>query len=139
MYLREIMDKPLPYEWTSKSGGLQTVKFEVGDIDYWVNFYIDYDQLVDAKTALIEFVSSEGQFNITGSGNAVKVFSTVFAVIKDFVQRNKMDYLRFAAKEPSRRKLYKHFIKKYGNKFGYKLANTRETEGNEEAYYLKRK
>ncbi len=62
------------------------------------------------STYEIEFELNTGGFDVSGSGNAFKVFSTVIKILKDeFLDKKKPETFYLLAKEQSRRKLYYHF------------------------------
>jgi 4'-phosphopantetheinyl transferase EntD len=59
--------------------------------------------------------------DITGSGDAERVFATVINAIKIFVDKVKPKFIVFSAKEPSRQSLYKALANRVGRQIGYKL------------------
>ncbi len=68
------------------------------------------------QTYNITFESYSGDTELTGKGNAFKVFTTVLAIVKEFSDMEKPEILTFSAGEPSRKRLYQHFsdsIEKY--------------------------
>jgi hypothetical protein len=81
---------------------------------------------------------------ITGTGNSIRVFSTILAVLKDAIKRNP-DYSKviFSAKEtePSRIKLYSRFADNVGKYLpGWKLSkvkpNAKMSSGNPSFVYM---
>lgn len=74
-------------------------------------------------------------WDITGSGDEIKVFATVVDIFKAFVAHYKPQVFYFAAKEPSRQKLYDRFAKIIQSKLNYKL----ETNFDDEKTYVFRK
>lgn len=69
-----------------------------------------------------EKIFSFGREAITGSGDAIAVFSTMGSILKDFVKTQKVDVIRFSAKEPSRIKLYKTLSKHIASKSPFKAT-----------------
>ena len=63
----------------------------------------------------------DGSFEMTGAGDAIKVFSTVLDIIKEFTESVDPDFITFYAKsyEESRVKFYRRCAKKISS-FGYK-------------------
>ena len=73
---------------------------------------------------------SSSSFDITGSGNAQRVFATVLVIIKDFIKREKKpQFLFFSAENKSRVKLYNRMIKVFASKFGYKFLGIHKVRG----------
>lgn len=68
----------------------------------------------------IEF-ERDGAMDITGGGDAERVFATVINAIKIFVDKVKPEFIVFSAKEPSRQSLYKALANRVGRQIGYKL------------------
>jgi uncharacterized protein (DUF2267 family) len=78
--------------------------------------------------------------DVTGEGDAQRIFATVIGMIKEFVKKEKPDELNFAAHKPdwmtelphdhpkrskemtSREKLYKRLVKRYAGQMGYKYT-----------------
>lgn len=52
------------------------------------------------------------QYKPTGEGNALPIFATVGAIVRDFLVRRKPQYVWFVADEPSRVRLYNRLIQK---------------------------
>jgi uncharacterized membrane protein (UPF0127 family) len=83
----------------------------------------------------------DGRTDKDGSGVAatepIRVFSTVAAVIKDFIRKEDPDEISFSANGKSRIKLYDKFIKLLGRK-GYRLFD-RKSMGDTVFWYLEKK
>ena len=58
---------------------------------------------------------------ITGSGNAIKIFSAVGECLRDFVRRMNPKAFAFSALEPSRKKLYDVLSQKIAQELGWKV------------------
>ena len=63
-----------------------------------------------------------------GQQTSLKVFATVIAGIKQFIQETKPDVISFQATEPSRKKLYAKLSKSLGSKVDMEIIK-REPNG----------
>lgn len=107
------------------------VEFNVGGQDYvWEAFL--RDQMlwgttmrpcwgIAFRTGKAEDKPNEG-IEITGTGNQFTVFSVVASLVQRFIKKYKPKDFIFAAKEPSRVKLYKRFAKMIQEKLNFQLA-----------------
>lgn len=69
---------------------------------------------------------SLGTMGVTGEGDAVKIFSTVYRAIVDYVSQHHPEYLYFTADEPSRQKLYQHMVSRLTRSGAYHRVDDRE-------------
>ena len=72
--------------------------------------------------------------SVTGDGDAMRIFASVIAIIKDFTKKEKPQQLAFSADKPawavdagkgqkgSREKLYKKLVQRYAGRMGYKYS-----------------
>ena len=73
--------------------------------------------------------------DITGKGDAMRIFATVLDVVGEYVKKNKPDIIRVMGAKTkddevgSRLELYKKLIKRYASKLGYKYDNKVLTVG----------
>ena len=68
----------------------------------------------------IEFTRG-GSYDITGRGDAERVFGTVMQAITTYLSEyRRPDYILFSGKESSRNKLYLKLVARYAAQFGYK-------------------
>ena len=81
-----------------------------------IHFHKDDDQADD---------DVEAHSGITGTGDAFRVFATVFEIIKDIIKYGKPEILSIKSKadEPSRTKLYKRLAKKFAPSLGYHITS----------------
>ena len=132
-YIAELFDKPLPYKKIGKlaprqQGVHQSINYE---------FSIEIDGVTKKVTTTFRDVDGSGQFsvefavgfdfNITGLAGAaaIKIFTTVVAQIKDFIETEQPIKLEFTAAKArgegaSRSKLYDRMTKRLTPK-GYTL------------------
>ena len=144
--LDEVSDQPYHFIATNQSSDDIEYEFMTDDrrvIEVGVDFQ-------NKKNALIAFVDSTNPNNadigVTGKGDAFRIFATVGAIVKDFLNRYKTRYktypetLSFDGKsdEPSRIKLYDTIAKSIG-KFlpDYKFSGS-QSDGDTKMYTFKR-
>ena len=108
-----------PTEFKRKEGGIYN--FNLNGEKYIVKFN-KYKKFEDANKWFVEFgmMYDNGIINIhnTGLDNARFVFSTVYAIIEDFMKKEKPDVLDFEASgiSKSRLSIYKRFVRDYRTK-----------------------
>jgi len=75
-----------------------------------------------------ESQSDEQSGAILGTGDAFRVFSTVFAVISDIIEKGKPEIVSIKSKanEPSRTKLYRRLAKKFAPTMGYQIVGEQQ-------------
>ncbi len=122
MKLNELFDKPIaPNGGETLSFG-NTVTFAVDDIQYEVMFANNgggnWEVAFDA-----ELPSGERTDSVTGSGNEIAVFSTVNAIVRQFLSSaiSKVKTLSFTSNVPSRTKLYKRIAGNWAKQFNLSL------------------
>ena len=130
MRLVELFNKVADWEWESLPGTMQnTAVFSVEEYTYKVTFddnvyagsdpdimpYITMEDplITDVIFSLKGARQQTGKYptDITGSGNEFIVFSTVKNIINEYMNKHSPDYLHFEAQQPSRKKLYRRFVK----------------------------
>ena len=120
MQLRELFNKPAPWEWSEQNPARWQAQFNVNNVPYTVNIdrlIYDDDDEDDEYGAIwnvVFFDESNGgvQFDITGKlgSYSIDVFSTVLRILLAFKKEHLTSSLRFTAKEPSRQKLYDRIV-----------------------------
>lgn len=93
---------------------------------------------------MVEFYRSNSQ-ELTGEGDAQRVFATVLTAIQQFIQKEHPWRIIFSAKQevepgeynPSRSKLYNRMVQRYANAWGY--DEYYEDQGDQVVYELTRK
>ena len=135
--LNEAFDKP--YRYTSKGHtkkeGNVTYNFKTDvedprfDDPSDIDVYFESDK-EEEPNYTISF-DRDGSTSVTGEGDAMRVFATVIAIIKDFVKKRDPKLMGFSAFKDvfasstapgkgSREKLYDRMLKKYAGSMGYK-------------------
>lgn len=140
--LFELLDMPLPWKWIRKLKSWDA-SFSVNDKKYFVRFTIAapntwemYFWLYGARRHANELglVSKTG-LDITGTGDAVKVFSTVKSILEAFIKTVNPDDIFFTSdEEPSRVKLYDRFMLLFRSR-GYNVHRSKD-EDDEVVYHI---
>ena len=127
--IKELMDKPLPFtidriEFDSRYNasfeieGIGTYRFYANMVDYeTLNF--EYDEMWVVEFALQEEKHGFYNWDISGTGNEIEVFSTMAVIFKGFLKTIDPFNFTFSAKEKSRIKLYTLFAKKIASQYNY--------------------
>tara|TARA_B100000949_G_scaffold45372_2_gene39122 strand:- start:3705 stop:4172 length:468 start_codon:yes stop_codon:yes gene_type:complete len=130
-YISELFDRPLPYKKISN------LKYPDGGMFIQYEFAIEIDGITkkvrtsfsdnDGSGEVIVDFDVDDEFLITGLAGAaaIKIFTTVTAQIKDFINSEQPDKISFTAikttgEGPSRAKLYNRMTKRMTPK-GYVL------------------
>ena len=149
-YIAELFDKPLPYR---KLGKLKPAQRGVHQsIDY--EFSIEIDGVTTKVTTTFRDVDGTEQFsvefdvgdkfNITGLAgtDAIKIFTTVVAQIKDFIETEQPNEIEFTAAKArgegqSRAKLYDRMTNRLTPK-GYTLQARPWRDGSRQYIFTKK-
>lgn len=117
-FIMEALTSPVAYEWNFRQRGEASASFWIGDKTYEVTFDrhvgTDLDSaerngitIWQANFRLYNGSSdTEGTFEVTGTRDEFAVFSTVVAIVTEFIRQYNPPILEFHAKEASRRRLY---------------------------------
>lgn len=140
----EILTDPYPYEWLVSDQEQWLAGFETkGGQQYLVNFSPVPGEI--RQTEMSFLLRTPGRIiplstGIEGTGDATRVFSTAFAALGDYIKQNNPPQLIFTAKEPSRKKLYRHLVRRFpAQDFGpYRWSVEAEADGPGETYVLTR-
>lgn len=139
MILSEILSQPLNYSWDDRN---KEGRFTIAGKEYIISFIREYPLPKNIWT--VEFVMTQDRSNrvkstidITGTGDAYAVFSTIHAIIKDFIEMENPSYLIFYAMEPSRQKLYDRIVAKQTQ--DWNVSTSPGSNGTGKRYTLTRK
>lgn len=110
-----------PYKWIYSFGEYifktdKNIKYHVQFINQGQEGYELYFFQHNNDSAGFEKSYQHIKMDITGSGDAFKVFSTIIDIVKDFFAKNKISYIQFSSQERSRSKLYHQILKKLAPK-----------------------
>ena len=148
MKLAEVFAKPKgKINWRVKNDNAWTGIFSVGDREFYfmaTRRGVDdselhpYEDKIDKNDVYaISFAQVDRdpnrkgpkyQTDITGGGKPIDVFNGALVGLQQFIKAVKPRFIQFAAKEPSRMKLYKIMVRKLAGGMGFKLLKT--TPGN---------
>ena len=121
-YIAELFDKPYPFSLSREADGDVRYIFKSEGRSIVVDIVEEYRN-VGGKDFFIHelffdllsrFDKAEVQFDLTGDGDAFKIFATIFSILKKYIKTRQPEILFFSAskKETSRTKLYTAFFKK---------------------------
>ena len=138
--LNEAFDKPYKYTstgHTKKEGNVKyNFKTEVEDPRFddpsEIEVYFESDK-EEEPNYTISFERNYSQL-VTGEGDAMRIFATVIAIVKEFVKKRNPELMKFSAFKDvmgdddsapgkgSREKLYARMLQRYAGKMGYKYS-----------------
>lgn len=105
MRINELFSKEYPITWNRDRAHFKTANGRPGVVAF------DADEPDEGDYSLVDVeFSVQDEFGVTGQGDASSIFATVFTAIKEYVAAKNPDFITFAAKEPSRRKLYSRMV-----------------------------
>jgi len=142
--VEEAFDTPLPITWEKGMHGDVDALAKLPDGTNLSIMFNKQDNIKpDDKTWMVEFYRNNSQ-EVTGEGDAQKVFSTVLVAIQQFITKYKPLKIYFSASkevEPgqsaeSRSKLYDRLVLRYAKSWGYKFF--RADNGSSVIYQLSR-
>jgi hypothetical protein len=129
--INESLDRPYPMKWSRSEFGSRG---EIGDWEVLAklpdgtNLEILFSRMSNTNDSPIELIFLRGNtMELTGEGDAQRVFATVLAAIQQFLKKAQPETLIFSASkevEPgqssqSRSKLYDRLVQRYANAWGY--------------------
>ena len=149
----EAFDTPLPITWEKGEHGDVDALAKLPDGTNLSIMFNKQDNIKpDDKTWMVEFYRNNSQ-EVTGEGDAQKVFSTVLTAIQQFIKKYKPLKIYFSASKEmdptisygpddivpnpeSRAKLYDRMVLRYAKSWGYKFF--RADNGSSVVYQLSR-
>ena len=147
--LNESLDKPFDWHWEKKTERYAEARFHTdGGQKGEVNFAIKLKSYMGdpnpdmAGIAEILFEIDFG-FDISGKGEAFRIFATVKDIILDYIKYMKSNKLfkgiSFTAKEASRKKLYDVLSKKVAQTTPYKNVSKKKVDDGQTRYTMRKK
>ena len=135
--MKEAFDQPYQTKSEKSESGSYDVLAKLPD---GTNLSIMFNNEGDDEWQ-VEFYRNNSQ-EVTGGGDAQRVFATVLNAIQKFIKKHKPQLLRFSASkevEPgqnsqSRAKLYDRLVQRYANAWGYEMYQ--EDHGDQVTYEL---
>ena len=137
--LEAAFDKPYRFRKHELYKGYFVYRFIADDKSEIDVFFKENEISEDESSWTVNFERG-GKTPATGEGDAMRIFSTVIEVLKDFTKKEKPQELVFSAEKPawranlhhkdpkrskdmgSREKLYKKLVQRYAGRMGYKYT-----------------
>lgn len=125
--ITEAFNAPYPMTWEHGDESHDAlVKLSDGS-NLSIMFSQDYGDLGEPEWQ-VEFWRNNSQ-DVTGEGDAQRIFSTVLSAIQQFIQLEEPEHIRFSASKEtdagernrSRSSLYTSLVKRYANSWGYSV------------------
>lgn len=119
MLLSEVLHTVVPWSWTERAADYYEAQFFIDKWLYTVKIvrYITEKRWLRKPDSFWVFEyqlsnppEGKDKHDITGTGNAITVISTVSDILNQFVNKVKPNIIKFEAKEPSRLKLYSRLL-----------------------------
>ena len=134
----ESFDQPYPFRWEANKNRVKAI----ATLNDGSNLIIRFDHDDEGNWQVV--FDRNDDFEVTGGGDAQRVFATVLTAINQFVKNHKPLSITFSASKDvdtatanpeSRAKLYNRLVQRYASSMGYK-SHSREV--NDEVIYLLR-
>lgn len=133
------LDKPYPYEWRSRQSYSWVGRFFTdAGLEYRMSVDMEHSDIgegYDEEIWAWQFYVDNHKYGVTGTGDAGKVFATVFRMFEEFNKHIKPAVVMLESKESSRTKLYERMVKKYAPRWGFDKTEKHKV-GNEHAFLL---
>jgi len=138
-FLNEAFNQPYPFKWEKGMHGDYDALAKLPD---GTNLSIMFNNEGDDEWQ-VEFYRNNS-LEVTGEGDAQKVFATVLSAIQQFIQKEHPWRIRFSAsklvlrgqKKNSRSSLYNSLVARYAQAWGYEEYD--EDHGDQVTYELTR-
>ena len=122
--IRETFDQPYPMTWEHGDDSHDVLAKLPDGTNLHIMFneyYNDYGN----EAWLVEFWRNNS-LEVTGEGDAQRIFATVLSAIQQFIKKYRPDRLHFSAakgdkQDQSRSSLYTRMVKRYANSWGYQV------------------
>lgn len=116
-FISEAFDKPYPFELKKQNKRVYTAGVTLPDksrLDIFIK---------DARGRWVIIFKRDDSIEVTGEGDAQRIFATVLAATKKFIEMEDPTYVSFSAaktkEQQSRSSLYKRLVKRFANQMGY--------------------
>ena len=123
-FISDAFDKPYRYDFEKEPDGSYYGYFRAGD-NSLITVMCEYYK--PGNEWNIEFTRNGSQ-DVTGEGDAMRIFATVIKIIERFLKEENPYKVRFSALKDdedkegrqSREKLYSRLVKRFATKMGYR-------------------
>jgi len=137
--LYEAFDKPYRFRKQKLYKGYFVYRF-ITDDKSEVDVMFKEDEISDDESVWRVSFERNTRQDVTGEGDAMRIFATVIEILKDFTKKEKPQEMVFSAEKPaprltlphghpetskemgSREKLYKRLVQRYAGRLGYKYT-----------------
>ena len=137
--LEEAFDKPYRFRKQKLYKGMFVYRF-ITDDKSEVDVLFKEDEISDDESVWRVSFERNMRQDVTGEGDAMRIFATVIEILKDFTKKEKPQEMVFSAEKPaerltlphdhpkrskemgSREKLYKKLVQRYAGQMGYKYT-----------------
>ena len=128
-FLTESFDSPYPYRWdVVVPNEIIEVVFKTDSGD---DVVVEIERYGEERLNKWELgFYRNGEQDVTGEGDAMRIFATVIKIIQEFIQKHKPNSISFTAAKKesesldnkgSRQKLYSRMVKRFAGSMGYNV------------------
>jgi hypothetical protein len=125
--VKETFNQPYPMTWEQGEESSDALVRLPDGTNLSIMFSMDYGAYGDEEW-VVEFWRNNSQ-DVTGEGDAQRIFATVLAAIQKFIQKRHPERIRFSASKEdndsnnnqSRSNLYTRLVQRYANSWGYSV------------------
>lgn len=127
--IKETLDNPYKLDNPKYSSGAEQWSVTAKSPTHTISFTADTIYAESGPGAAWEFEfgtirGGQQNFDVTGEGDAQRVFATALAALKMFIDDVQPGIIKFTADKgeygPSRTKLYQRMVQKYASQYGFK-------------------
>ena len=126
-FITEAFNAPYPMTWEHGDESHDALVTLPDGTYLSIMFSLDYGAYGDEEWT-VEFFRNNSQ-EVTGEGDQQRIFATVLSAIQQFIDEHNPERIRFSAnkeveqgqKSMSRTNLYNTLVKRYANKWGYRV------------------
>lgn len=133
--IEEAFDRPEPFKIEKRENNRFAASSRIGS-DRIIFTALRFEENQDWDVAFY----ANGTADLTGSGNPIKVFSTVMAMMKKFLEEYEPTEVTFSGEKDSgrgRSSLYDRMTKRFASQYGYNV--TKKDVGRSTQFTLKKK
>jgi hypothetical protein len=126
-FILEAFDQPYPLRWEKGDHGDVDALATLSDGTYLSIMFNNQQGDEGEEVVQVEFYRNNSQ-EVTGEGDAMRVFATVLTAIQQYIKKYKPARLSFSARKEveqdqnseSRSKLYDRMVQRYSKSWGYR-------------------
>lgn len=136
--LNESFNEPYAYAWSKKNSTQWLAKAKTDDKKELLVDFTNWAHTGEAPRWSLSFAINNS-VKITSNGDAYKIFATVLAVTREFIEQIKPEQLEFSSdKTPgeSRSDLYMTLTKRFAGTMGYDFKKDTDTGAKEDYFIL---